>query len=468
MSFAKYSPMKIFIILAVLCFLSLMATSGMAGDNLVESLRAHPASLRSKDLSVPVLLRSIGRQAGVNIFVADNITGVISLDMEDVTLHEIFQLVIRTRGLHYSEGNQAIIVETLADYLESGRGITTERVCMDFSNGSDVKGQLETLLSERGSITVTSDNSCLLIKDRAENIAVIEEMLSQIDKPNPQIHIESRIVFISKEGRDRLGVKWGMDGSNNNVLGANSGTFTNLTDLGVQAASTNMAMGLIWDNFSLDVDLQALLDENLLQILSAPSLLVLDGQTAMIKNGKEVPYTSQSGDSVSNTEFREALLSLEVTPKISKDAYLRLDVAVTNDSVDQTNDVDGEPLINRQEIKTMLFLKDRVTVVIGGIHVSSDDLDISKVHGLGDIPFLGALFRSKAKTTGNYELMIFLTPTIVSMETLLGTSERHLEKVDRALGPDIHKKFKPEVYQQQESSAADIVESSNPSLEEEN
>ena len=123
------------------------------------------------------------------------------------------------------------------DYLESGRGIMTERICTDFYNGSDVIGQLETLLSDRGSISVTSDDSCLIIKDRGENVAVIKEMLSQIDIPNPQIHIESRIVFISKEGRDRLGIKWGMSGSNNNVLGANSGTFSNLTDLGIGSAT---------------------------------------------------------------------------------------------------------------------------------------------------------------------------------------------------------------------------------------
>ncbi|MDA3971177.1 MAG: hypothetical protein PF442_07480 [Desulfobulbaceae bacterium] len=434
---------------ALLITLSLFLSAGgiaAAETALVESLRDYPASLRSENLSVPVLLRSIGRQAGINIFVPETITGEMSLEMEDVSLYEIFHVVIKTNKLHFSESNQVIIIETMKAYLESGRGIVTERLCTDFGNGAEIKGQLETLLSERGSISVTSNDSCLLINDRQENIGKIKVMLAEIDQPIPQIHIESRIVVISKEGRDKLGIKWGMQGASDRVIQSALGTVTGAMDLGIPTAASHVAFGVVWNNFTLDVDLQALLEDNMLQVLSAPSLLVLDGQTAKIKNGKEVPYTSQSGDT-SNTQFREAVLSLEVTPKISKDTYIRLKVAVTNDSVDQTNDNDGEPLINRQEINTMLFLEDMSTVVIGGIHVSGDDLDISKVHGLSSIPLLGGLFKSRAKTTTNYELMIFLTPTIISMDTLVGQSQKKAEELDKTLSPQVHKSFKPETYQ---------------------
>jgi type IV pilus assembly protein PilQ len=165
---------------------------------------------------------------------------------------------------------------------------------------------------------------------------------------------------------------------------------------------------------NLNYELQALQEDQQLEILSAPSLLVLDGKEAEIKQGQEVPYTSQSGDYI-NTSFREANLSLKVTPKILQNDLIILDVNVTNDNVDETNKVGEEPLINRQEITTSLYLENNVTVVIGGIKGNKNMEQISGIPLLKDIPLLGWLFKSRDKKGGNYELMIFLTPTIVTM-----------------------------------------------------
>ncbi|MBU0680166.1 MAG: type II and III secretion system protein, partial [Proteobacteria bacterium] len=210
-----------------------------------------------------------------------------------------------------------------------------------------------------------------------------------------------------------------------------------------------MNIGFIWDNMNLNIDLQAMAEDNLLHVLSTPSLLVLDGHEAEIKQGKEVPYTSQSGDII-NTEFREANLSLKVTPKIIKNSFVNLDVNVTNDSIDQTNAVGGEPLINRQEITTNLFLEDKVTVVIGGIHVSGDDLNKGRVPGLSSLPILGNLFKNKERLLENYELMIFLTPTIVSMDELSLRAKKRNELVEETLSKDVHKEFLPETFKKPE------------------
>ncbi|MDA3786036.1 MAG: hypothetical protein PF568_03995 [Deltaproteobacteria bacterium] len=424
---------------------------GAQASQLVEKLRDYPATLQCENLEVATLLRAVGRQAGINIYVADSIKDTISFEMNQVSLYDVFELVIEAKNLHYSETQSAIFVETDEAYKKARKGIVTTRICTDYGNSSKLKSQLDHLLSDQGMITATNNDSCLIIKDQEGNVQEIKAMLAQIDKPIPQIHIKARIVVVSKEGREQLGIKWGADNFNHPITaGWKNGNPVTITgdavaDLGISAATSAMNIGFIWDNVNLNIDLQAMAQDNLLHVLSTPSLLVLDGHEAEIKQGKEVPYTSQTNDMI-NTEFREANLSLKVTPKIIKNVFVNLDVDVTNDSIDQSSAVGGEPLINRQEISTNLFLEDKVTVVIGGIHVSGDDIGKGRVPGLSSLPILGNLFKNKERTLENYELMIFLTPTIISMEQIAGHSQAQDALVDEALSEDVHKEFLPATF----------------------
>ena len=176
-------------------------------------------------------------------------------------------------------------------------------------------------------------------------------------------------------------------------------------------------IGVIRDNLNLSIELQALQEKSLLKILSAPRIMVLDGEEAEIKQGKQVPYVVQSGDMIS-TSFQEANLSLKVSPQILRQNYIILDVAVNNDSVDLASiGTTGEPMINTQEITTTLFLENSVTVVIGGILLETNENDRSSVPGLSSIPLLGNLFKNTKKRDDRSELLVFLTPTIVNMQT---------------------------------------------------
>ncbi len=432
-------------------FALLPLAKGAQASQLVEKLRDYPATLQCENLEVATLLRAVGRQAGINIYVADSIKDTISFEMAQVSLYDVFELVIAAKNLHYSETQSAIFVETDEAYKKARKGIVTARICTDYGNSSKLKSQLDHLLSDQGMITATNNDSCLIIKDQEGNVEEIKAMLAQIDKPIPQIHIKARIVVVSKEGREQLGIKWGADNFNHPITaGWKNGTPVTITgdavaDLGISAATSAMNIGFIWDNVNLNIDLQAMAQDNLLHVLSTPSLLVLDGHEAEIKQGKEVPYTSQTNDMI-NTEFREANLSLKVTPKIIKNVFVNLDVDVTNDSIDQSSAVGGEPLINRQEISTNLFLEDKVTVVIGGIHVSGDDIGKGRVPGLSSLPILGNLFKNKERTLENYELMIFLTPTIISMEQIAGHAKEQDALVDEALSKDVHKEFLPATF----------------------
>lgn len=436
-----------FIIVTELCFgfwlllVSLLLVSTRAEAELVEQLKNFPTTMHCEELEVSTLLRAMGRQAGVNIFVADDIKGTISFEADNLTLYDIFQLIINSKGLYYSEANKVISVKQNADPADRAKDILTEKICADFGRADRYLEQLRPLKSEGGSISIINQGNCLLVRDHQDNIALLKEMLKELDEPLPQIHIEARIVAISEAGKKQLGVKWGYQNYRDEDALALKNKALNITsDLSVGSPTTQIAMGFIWDNINLNVELQALAENDELEILSAPSVLVLDGNQAEIKQGQEVPYTSQSGDNL-NTSFREANLSLQVTPKILENNLIMLDVKVTNDSVDETSNVGDEPLINRQELTTNLYLEDKVTVVIGGIKGNKNMKKTSGIPFLSDIPGLGNLFKSTDKRTGRYELLIFITPTVVSMNTSRTSGQQAGRYIRRKLKPPLIEDF---------------------------
>ncbi|MFA6464329.1 MAG: hypothetical protein WCT30_01150 [Desulfurivibrionaceae bacterium] len=387
---------------------------------LLEALKNFPASLRTENLSVSLLLRGMGRQAGINILVADNITDTINLEVEKLNLYEAFQVIMDAKQLHYYQKNNVIFVEKKADFQGEKRDLVSERLCTKFGNATAYMDQLKPLLGQDGAITVTNRGNCLVIQDRAGNIPRLREMLLELDQPIPQVHIEARIVSISNEAKKQLGIIWGYNNYRDaSGLTPKINTIASSADLSVSEPTTSLAFGFIRENFDLNVTLQAMQSDRLLEILSSPSVLVLDGKEAEIKQGKEVPYVTGTSTTI-NTSFREANLGLKVKPTVLQDGYVILDVGVTNDSVDQTTTSTSGLLINKQSITTNLFLEDNVTVVIGGIVQQNKSHTNSKVPGLGDIPLFGNLFKNSDKSNEQSELMVFITPRIVSMAPKMG------------------------------------------------
>jgi type IV pilus secretin PilQ/predicted competence protein len=382
---------------------------------LLEVLKNFPASLRTENLSVSLLLRGMGRQAGINILVADNITDTINLDVEKLSLYEVFQIIMDAKQLRYYQKNNVLFVEKKADFQGQQRDLASERLCTKFGNAAAYLDQLKPLLSQHGSITVSNRGNCLVIQDRAGNIPRLRTMLVELDQPIPQVHIEARIVSISNEAKKQLGIIWGYNNYRNAAeLDTKINPITASIALPAAEPTTSLAFGFIRQNINLNVELQAMQSDSLLEILSSPSVLVLDGKEAEIKQGKEIPYVTQTANTI-NTSFREANLGLKVKPTVLMDGYIILDVAVTNDSVDQTSSSTSGLLINKQAITTNLFLEDKVTVVIGGIVQQNKSRTNSKVPGLGDIPLFGNLFKNSDKANDQSELMVFITPRIVSM-----------------------------------------------------
>ncbi|MBU4117780.1 MAG: hypothetical protein KJ555_03355, partial [Proteobacteria bacterium] len=319
-----------------LCPASSLTAAQVAPENeapLLDSLKNYPASLRTENLQVSLLLRGMGRQAGINILVADNITDTINIDVEKLNLYEAFQVIMDAKQLRYYQKNNVIFVEKKADFQGQNRDLASERLCTKFGNATAYVDQLKPLLGQNGSITVSNRGNCLIIQDRAGNIPRLREMLIELDQPIPQVHIEARIVSISNEAKRQLGIIWGYN--NYRDAAALADKINPITASAVLPAiepTTSLAFGFIRQNINLNFELQALQTDSLLEILSSPSVLVLDGKEAEIKQGKEVPYVTSTTTTV-NTSFREANLGLKVKPTVLQDGYVILDVEVTNDSV---------------------------------------------------------------------------------------------------------------------------------------
>lgn len=395
------------ICLALLLPAGLTPARAQEGGALVDRLKDHPSSMKIQEVPVSTMLQVIGRQAGINIYVDDKIDEKITIELENLSLYEVFQLIMSVKKLHYSEKNQVLFVEREVDFQASHDTLAEQRFCTKYGNIGLYLEKLRKSLGSQGSITETNRGNCLIIRDRQENLEVIGRLLTDLDQPVPQVHIEAQIVSITQEAKRRLGIRWGYDNlsTSNPVTGA--------IDLSV-THNSNLALGFLRDNLNLSVDLQAMQQDDQLHILSSPHILVLDGSPAEIKQGKEVPYVVQTANLI-NTSFREANLSLKVTPRVLNEDFISLDVVVTNDSVDQNSSTSSEPLINKQSITTNLFLANETTVVIGGILLKNDDNQNGSVPGISRIPLLGNLFKNSVKSRENTELVVFITPRIVRM-----------------------------------------------------
>jgi len=400
--------MALVCIVVVLCGVFAVGAGTLPKKTIMDKLRLQSTTIRGEKLQVSLLLRAIGRKANVNIVVAETIADTISLDLVNVTLYDLFRLIMDSKALRYYESNQAVIVEKEADFKRDQRDVITSRLCPHYGQVASQVEELTVLKSEEGSITVSSDGNCLIVRDHEENVTQIQALIRELDRPVPQVHIKARIVTVDKAFSRELGIKWGYTDLKKTV----ADSLTAAVDLSVADPTSSIVFGFIRDSFTLDLEISALQKNEQLHILSEPRIVVLDGQEAEIKQGQEIPYESGTLEN-RNTSFREAVLGLKVIPKIMQNNFIKLDVKVTNDSVDENSTEDGQPLLNRQEIRTNLFLEDGVTVVIGGILAQGIDATNGEVPWLSEMPLLGNLFKNSDEVNKTYELLVFLTPTIL-------------------------------------------------------
>jgi len=429
-------------------------------------------TLNFQDIETRAVLQLLAETSGQNIVVSDTVQGNVTLRLQNVPWDQALDIVLRTKGLDKRQEGNVIYVapaEELAarekQILESQKAMTelapvrTEYLQVNYAKASDLAALIRTqgkasLLSERGSVSIDERTNTLLLQDTADRLADIRRLVSTLDIPVKQVLIEARIVIVSDDFSRDLGVRFGgafvgnygsndglmymgsqglnsADGERGPIISPNGpggvGIDGNqvatppvpdryLVNLPISNPAGRLALTLLDSDYVVDLEITAAQTEGRGEIVSAPRVITANGKEASIEQGVEIPYQESASSGATTTQFKKAVLSLKVTPQITPDDRVILDLTVNKDSVGQVvpSATGGfVPSIDTREITTQVLVNDGQTVVLGGILETERRDTVNKVPYLGNIPGLGVLFRSKQKTDNKDELLIFVTPKIL-------------------------------------------------------
>ncbi len=409
-------------------------------------------SLNFQDIEVRSVLAIIADFTGLNLVASDSVQGRVTLNLEDVPWDQALDLVLKSHGLASRQEGNVIVVAPAGELaqreqleiqsreqMETLAPLVTEYVEVRYARASDLAELLRGqdgfgLLTERGRVAVDRRTNMLLIQDTADQIDAILRTLDRLDVAVRQVQIEARIVIASDTATRELGVNWGAFSGSRIDFDNGSATIATdrrtpgglsraggglAVDLGSSEPMTTFAFGYVSGDLLLDLELRALESEGRSYTLSQPRVITANQRPAVIRQGQERAYTSGQNQENPQIEFKEALLSLEVTPQITPDNRIIMDVIITNDTFGETLTAQHEPPINRNEIETQVLVDDGETVVLGGILQTEEIRSLSKTPFLGDLPVLGRLFRYTQESNEKVELLVFITPRILDDRVVL-------------------------------------------------
>ena len=407
-------------------------------------------SLNFQDIDVRAVLQLIADFSGFNLIASDTVTGSVTLRLKNTPWDQAMDLILRTKGLAKRQTGNVIMVaphEEIAtrekQELEAQKALVelsplrTEFVQINYAKAEDIAGLIKAkennLLSGRGSVTVDARTNTLLIQDTAENLTDIRKAVAALDVPVRQVLIESRIVIANEDFSRDLGVRFGYSKNSNqnqNRVNRIGGGLAGDVDYGGQTGFAvdgvenymvnlpvaNPAGAFRWSigkvgSYLLQLELSALQTEGRGEVIASPQVITANQKEALIESGTEIPYQQASSSGATNVEFKKAVLSLKVTPQITPDDRIIMDLIVNNDSVGQI--FAGVPSIDTKQVNTQVLVDNGETVVLGGIFTSTSKTDRSSVPFFGDVPYVGAMFRSRSVENTKKELLIFVTPKIL-------------------------------------------------------
>lgn len=417
-------------------------TTGFTGEKL---------SFNFQDIPVRNVLQMIAQKMGVNLVIGDNVQGNITLQLNDVPYDQALDIILKTKDLDKRVNGNVMLVSTFQDLIdretkelksrEDLRTLATieqKTFQIKYAKSKVLTEVLQKFSTPRGSIVFDERTNKLIISDTAERLIDIQKKIESLDIPVRQVVIEARIVFAKDNASKELGVAWGASGSRksgsgniiasgtkdgltsigSNLAGGETGSLTTspIVNMGVTNATSGVAIGFLSDTFSLDVALSALENTGEVEIVARPKVITADQKTANIESGKEYPYMELSDNGNSGVSFKKILLSLGVTPQITPNDKIMLDLKIVQDSVAELTD--SGPAIDSTKIDTQVLANNGETIVLGGIFKSDAVKSDDKTPILGDIPVLGRLFKRTSTTNEKSELIIFITPKIVNSEII--------------------------------------------------
>lgn len=433
-------------------------------------------SLDFQDIEVRRVLQLLADFTGINMVAADTVQGNITLRLKDVPWDQALDIILKTKNLDKRRNGNVIWIAPVDELIKAEEAeakaiaqsvklapLQTEYIQLNYAKASDIQQMITqgqnakstggsgsvsdplgdsvgSILSPRGTVSIDPRTNMLIVNDTSQKIDQIRKMIDLLDVQVQQVMVEARIVRASTSFTKEMGVKWGIlsqgINSNNDLLVGGSdqtlwdlrepdddGTYTiqrpdNLNvDLGVTNPAGQIAFSLIsLSDFMLDLELSALQADGYGEVISTPKVLTGDKQKAKVATGQEVPYqttTNSASGSTASTSFKEALLSLEVTPSITPDGKVQMQLDIAKDSI-AGEAPNGELILNKNTITTNVLVNNGETVILGGVFEQTTTNSQTKVPFLGDIPYLGWLFRKDTKSDDKQELLIFVTPRIVN------------------------------------------------------
>ena len=415
--------------------------------------------LNFQDIEVRDVLELIADFKSLNLVASDSVQGKITLNLNKVPWDQALDIIMRSKGLDMrKQGNILLIapIEEIAEreqkeidskkkleelapletYVARIKYAEAKEIYKFFnapraqangsgqqrSGGGGGQGSTFSILSERGSAIVDERTNTIILTDIGNKIDEFKRLLARIDIPVKQVLIEARIVKAESDFRKELGASWGLAGSDQvdfSLGNSTSGTLQGIlaTDLGISDPAAAFSLSYLSNNLLIDLELSALESGGFGEIVSQPKVLTADKKKASIKSGVEIPYqaVTNNGDAsgaVVETQFKEAVLQLEVTPQITPDNRVIMDILVKQDSIGSFT-VNGEPAINVTEITTQALVGNGQTLVLGGIFQSEELTGDQKVPILEDFPLVGNLFKKQMRTRDKREILIFITPKII-------------------------------------------------------
>ena len=415
------------------------------------------------DIDVRNLLRLLADVSKKNIVVADDVQGKITVALRNVPWDQALDIVLVSKGLGKQEVGNVIriakydvIAKEEAAKLEAAKNrqillpLKVRIIPVNFSTAANLSAKVKDVLTDRGTVTVDERTNVLIVKDTQEALARAEGLVRNLDTETPGVLIESRIVEAASNFTQALGVQWGGNfgfspATGNGLPVAFPNVMTGTGASGQTPNQGNQAtpnyavnlpapigqgsgggIGLVFGSangaFNLNLRLTALERKGVIKTISAPKVATLDNQEATISQGQSIPFSQVSASGV-NTTFVEALLELKVTPHVTADGSILMKIKATNNKPDPSlTGANGQPSITKRQAETTVLVKDGDTTVIGGIYTRSTASTVSSVPFLGDIPILGFFFKSKAENDDHTELLIFITPRVLTRQSMAGGS----------------------------------------------
>lgn len=421
-----------------------------------------------KDADIHNILRLLAEVGNINIVTADDVTGQVTIKMKSVPWDQALDVILTAKG--YGMVRRGNLVRVAPQkVLEAERELAIARqkqrielspletrlIPVSYADAGDLSSRAKELLTERGRVSVDTRTNVLLVRDVSESLDDIEELVRSLDSQTPQVLIEARIVEATTSFTNEFGIQWGGSG----VFSSATGNPTGLlfpSDVSISGGASDaqqptsglspfsptvpnpnfvvnlpapvgtgaggaigMSLGSLAGNFNLALRLSAFESTGQVRIVSAPKVLTLDNYAATIAQGTSIPYSQVSAQGV-QTAFQEATLRLEVTPHVTSDGAVAMEVAIQRDEPDfnQTS-ARGDPTILKRQANTNLLVQDGHTAVIGGIYTRATGRGLEQVPFFGDIPIIGILFQNRSERDARSELLIFLTPRIVNRQEAL-------------------------------------------------